>query len=127
MKTIKRSGLKKLPVIILFLTVCYSCNPKQNYINNFEKFVIEVENQYEEYTEQDWADADQKFELYAVDEYKKFKEEMTREERKKVNKLKGKYIGVRAKAVANGLIDELEDKMEEILDGLDGLLDEFAE
>ena len=103
-----------IAVLGLFL-LCESCQSRpRNYVENFERFVMKVEQNAETYSKDDWKKAD--------DTFKKFKQEklnrenagskFSSEEQNKIGKLEARYYKVRVASVAKGLIEEVEGDLE---------------
>ena len=126
MKSDKLQTIILSVMTILFVALCYSCDPVKSYIEEFDAFVTETEASSENYSEEDWEKADEKFASFVDEEYKKVAKKLTREDRKTVNQIKAKYLALRTKAVAKGLIDNMDQKLEEIIDGYDTFIEELT-
>jgi hypothetical protein len=107
--------------IILSSLSCKEAIFKGQYISNFESFVEDVRKNSKEYTEADWKASEEKFKFYAETEFEKFKNDLSSEEKSKVNTLKGNYYAIYAKGKANKLGDELKD----LLQQAEGVLNEI--
>jgi hypothetical protein len=75
---------------------------KKTYISKFDEFVSKTSSNCKDFTEKDWAEADSTFAHLENDDLKKWKNELTPDESKHINELKGKYYALKVK---DGLID----------------------
>jgi len=122
--------MKKITTILL-LFAFFSCNQipplnKKKLIERYEKFVTEIGKKYKDYSETDWEESDKNFEYLNL-QYEKFEEEMTQDEKSKIMKLQGKYIGYRTKDRTNDFIEEWKDRMNNVLDKLEGFFESMEE
>ena len=100
-----------IPMMVLFA----SC--KQSQIKKLEKFTTEVSTQYDGYSNSDLEKAQVRFEkLLATVE----KNELTGDEQRHVNELKGECKGYFAQAKARILLDEFNAAVEEAGDEVKG-------
>ena len=104
-----------IALVLGLFTLCESCQSRtRNYVANFERFVMKVEQNAEFYSKDDWKKADETF--------KKFKQEklnrensglnFSSEEQNKIGKLEARYYKVRVASVGKGLIEEVEGDLE---------------
>ena len=104
-----------IALVLGMFSLCESCHSRsQNYVANFERFVMKVEQNAEVYSKDDWKKADETF--------KKFKQEkldqenpglkFSLEEQNKIGKLEARYYKVRVASVGKGLIEEVEGDLE---------------
>lgn len=112
-------------ILVLFAATFTSCNSKTSYMKRFESFVNSISEKQGTYTDQQWQEADIKFEKFSVTEYARYQTELTKEEKQKIGKLKGKYLAIRAKREMGNLIDNLNDAVEQLGGGIEGFTEEI--
>jgi hypothetical protein len=124
-KNMQKSILKipELIFAVFFIVSCTNFGRKSSCISSFERFVESVENKQSAYTDEDWECADLKFEQFADADYQKYVCKLTKEEKQKISKLKGKYIAICAKSEVGNVFDGIQDA----LDQLGGVVEGFAE
>ena len=117
--------------VLLVLLLLVACGSRQsrprNFIASFEGFVMKVEKDAENYSKDDWKNADETF--------KEFKQEklnrenagvkFSSEEQNKIGKLEARYYKVRVSATGKGLIEEVEGDLEYLKGFAEEVLDEF--
>lgn len=94
---------------LLLIVSCSFFENKNTYIKDYSEFINEVSISGENFSGQQWADSDSLYLLYSSDYYEKYKDELTKNERNKVNKLTGEYIALRAVNVGKGIVSDIED------------------
>lgn len=69
--------------LLLAMVLMVGCAPmtKESYLEDYNAFIDKVLAEYDSYTDQDWADAEEQMELYRGEYFQKFKSELTNEER----------------------------------------------
>lgn len=101
---------KVVLIFIALLTVsCSFFDNKNTYIEDYSEFINEVSISAEHFSDKKWSDSDSLYLLYSTDYYEKYKVELTKNERNKVNKLTGEYIALRAVSVGKGILSNIED------------------
>ena len=99
------------PLVLLFLIILHSCSieSKKTYISKFDEFVSETSSNCKDFSEKDWAKVDTTFAHLENEDLKKWQNELTPDESKHINELKGKYYALKVKAgfkdLKNGLND----------------------
>lgn len=81
-------------LILLFLfVVLTSCAPqsKDSYLKEYQKFILNVKNECENYSEGDWLRADKKFIVFSEELYGKFEQDLTWKESLLLSKHEVKY------------------------------------
>lgn len=99
-------------LVLLGLSSCESMRI-DNFMNNLESFVNEVELKCESYKENDWAVADKKFDNLIEIKYPELKGAMTAAEIKSTNTLIGKYKALKFKGGIRSIKSELKDVIEQ--------------
>ena len=123
---------KVLAIMMLAFVVTISANScktgfsKGTYISSLESFVDSVEQDYQHYDEADWQSADERMTAFKED-YEKYTNDFTSEERRNVSKLMSKYDTIQKKAGVTGffkgigdIIDQGIGTVEGVLEGLQG-------
>ena len=99
-------------LVLLGLSSCESMRI-DNFMNNLESFVNEVELKCENYDEVDWQVADKKYENFIEIKYPELKGAMTVAEKSKANTLIGKYQALKFKSGLRSIKSELQDVIEQ--------------
>ena len=74
----------------------FSCgNSKEDYINDYSDFVEEVSEESISYSGDQWQNADSINDVYSSDYYEAYSHDMTDDEKARVSRLKGRYLGLR--------------------------------
>lgn len=112
MKTKRAAHKVKILTLFLFIITvsCQAPKTKEEYLNNFEKFVDRVEQNHKKYNKKDWEWADSQFEKYNKKWYLKFKGEYSLENQIKIKALIIEYNSFRNKENLGEIIKELFEK-----------------
>ena len=94
-----------LMAMVVMLTACQQS--KEDYIKEFENFVEEVAEECTEYTEEQWEDVAEEFELL-VKKAEKY-QDLTVEEKMELATVQAKYAGLQAKKGIDKVIDDVKD------------------
>ncbi len=94
-----------LMAMVVMLTACQQS--KEDYIKEFENFVEEVAEECTEYTEEQWEDVAEEFELL-VKKAEKY-QDLTVEEKMELATVQAKYAGLQAKKGIDKVIDGVKD------------------
>jgi hypothetical protein len=121
--------IKKLLTLQLFfltiVTIGCSSYTKDDYLNDFTNFILDVEIEYKNYSMDDWEERNLEFQQFTDEYYQQYKEELTTEDRKQVAKLKAKYQTIIIKHNAKELIDGISDGLNLLEGVVDGVLEEI--
>lgn len=101
--------MNKVMLIALFAVSCSFFDNKNTYLEDYSEFINEVSISGENFSDKQWSDSDSLYLLYSTNYYEKYKSELTKNERNKVNKLTGEYIALRAVSVGKGIVSDIED------------------
>lgn len=82
--------IKCLFVILLILTAI-SCNTKDRYLTNFEKFIEDVEQSGAEYSNEDWENVSDEYDAFVGDYLEQYSDQLTKEDYKQIGRLKARY------------------------------------
>ena len=128
----KVAKLRKLTILIigivavnLLFIACKSAS--ERYINSFESFVSDVEDDASNFSKKDWELNDMEFENFTNEKYERVAEELTANDKKKVGELSARYYKVRAKSYVENLIDAIEDGLNYIEGFANGILNDNNE
>ena len=94
-----------LMAMIVMMTSCQQT--KEDYIKEFEDFVEEVSEECADYTEEQWKEVAEEFELL-VKKAEKY-QDLTAEEKLELAKVQAKYAGLQAKKGIDKVIDGVKD------------------
>jgi len=84
---------------------------KGNYIQENEQFINEVKTDYKSYSTEDWENVEEKYELFTVAEFEKYKDQLTAE------------ALIKLKIGANDLMEKSKCLMRQAENRLDGVLE----
>jgi hypothetical protein len=108
---------------ILFLCAIFSCtNSATSVKSNINSIVIDTENNYKSFTEDDWLKKDKELEELT----KKFDENRsnyTPEQIEEINKLIGRYSVLKIKKAGNDLMIDLQDMGQQLGGAIEALTD----
>ena len=101
-------------IAIICMLVIAGCNQRrksQNAMANLKEFVMKVEDNAPEYTDEDWNRCDAEYDalVQEIDKYR-----YTSENSREIGRLKGKYSGIKSKYKGKELIENVENKYEEL-------------
>ena len=101
----KKMFYEALMAMVVMLPACQQS--KEDYIKEFENFVEEVAEECTEYTEEQWEDVAEEFELL-VKKAEKY-QDLTVEEKMELATVQAKYAGLQAKKGIDKVIDGVKD------------------
>ena len=106
-----------LCVSIMFL----SCEPatKEAYLKHYAEFMNKVTTEASNYTEADWARADEEFSQLSVTWYEQFESELSFAEELKLAGYQAKYAFYRGVSGVGPVLKEVMDSSDEIIQGVD--------
>ena len=79
--------LKRTPFLLMLLSVLLvACGPmsKQQFMNDYDRFMQDVKEDYRDYDESDWEKRNEELNAFLEENYSEFEEEMTSEEKAKI-------------------------------------------
>ncbi len=128
---IKIVRLRVLAILIGIAVCCVlfvACQSStQKYMNSFEDFVCEVENDASNFSEKEWKQNDVEFDKYVNEKYENVADELSSSDKKKVGELTARYYKVRAKSYGESLMDAIEDGLNYIEGLANGILNDNNE
>ena len=86
--------MKNLLLILLTTLLLASCNNKDAYIDEFGKFMNDIENVNEDYSDQEWALIEIQFDDLSIYQFKDFKDELTDNDMKQIEKFKERFTKI---------------------------------
>ncbi len=86
--------------LVLINTSCTfdECTSKSLYLASFDNFINKIEKKHNDYKKDDWKVADEKFKKLTEDCYKKFEDDFTGKDKKRIVKNGIKYTFYRVKS-----------------------------
>jgi hypothetical protein len=97
--------------VSIFLTSC-KFYTKKTYISKLDTFIIETNNNYKNYTNHDWNEADSLYNNLQAD-YKEIRSELTDDESTRINNLLGKYQAIKLKSEVINIKTDLNNMMQQ--------------
>ena len=86
--------MKYLLLIVLTSLLLFSCNNKDSYIEQFGQFMNDTENVNEDYSDQEWAEIEMKFNDLYLDQFEKYKNDLTENDIKQIEKFKDRFTKI---------------------------------
>lgn len=117
--------MKKILLLIVFTIGLIACNSKQTPIDNLADLTEEIQNESAEYSQEDWEQTAQKFEMIEL-ELSEFQSQYTDEELKEIGRLKGICLARFAKHSLRSLGTEIENALKEAKGIMEGFTDELS-
>ena len=121
--------MKKVLAILMFamaVTIltnsCKTGFSKGTYISSLERFVTSVEENYQGFNEADWQHAEERMVAFS-DDYSKYADQFSSDERREVSKLMSKYKVIRGKAKVSGFFQGIEEIIDEGKGAVEGVLE----
>jgi len=106
----------------LFAFLLCSCGTlsynKNKYVDDFGQFMKTVEKEYPTYSEKDWKKADKKYNKYTKDYYNKYGEELSVEEKSRINKYKISYNALKLKYRAGDIYQQTKGAVEGVIESI---------
>ncbi|HIT83664.1 MAG TPA: hypothetical protein IAA99_05660 [Candidatus Avibacteroides faecavium] len=88
-----------LPAFILPL-LFVSCTSKEDYIEDFHLFIDEVKADSPAFNDEQWDEADVRFDELSEEDFADFKDELTDDELHDIDQMTAIYLGLKAKKEA---------------------------
>ena len=92
--------------LAVFSTSCLVPTSKETYLENFERFVKDVEKNCEKFKASDWRWANARFSKYSDEWFEKYRDELNLEEKMEVTSLKARYLGAKEGNTIGRMINE---------------------
>lgn len=114
---------QSLKILLVLLLMC-SCNREESTLSDYRKFAMELKENSSDYTEEDWNDVVKKYEeLEKEVEQCKF----SSEEKKELNRLRGRCAVYLLKSITKQAKHKMEDTVEQFSDMVEGVNEAFSE
>jgi hypothetical protein len=109
-----RKMFRNVYYLAFFILLFSSCEfyTKKVYITTLDTFIIETNNNYKDFTNKDWNEADSLYNNFQTD-YREIRSELSGEESARINQLLGKYQAMRIKAEVNNVKSDLKDMLQQ--------------
>ncbi len=114
-----RIGIGLLYGIVVALLIISCESTPIGYVNGFERFVMRIERNASNYTQEQWKQNDGQLQKY-VERYQTEKSKLLPDEKRKVGELTFRYYKVRVKVVGFNVLGEIDGW----LDYIEGFADE---
>ena len=118
--------------IVVVIVVCaitlFLINPqikkvrKNAYINNFEEFVVKVQENHKDYSEEDWTEIEEEYETLSEKKRLRYDKLFTKEDKRRINKLEGEYLSYRAGGFFDNVIEKTKDVINNAAEYVDGFM-----
>jgi len=125
----KLIAVKKNLIIIFGLIFIFSnctfdeCTSKSLYMTSFENFIDKTKDKYDNYKDEDWKKADSKFEKLTEECFKKFEDEFSEADKRKIVKYSLKYGFYRVKSELPIKINTDSKEWNEFFDNINSIVD----
>lgn len=107
--------MKTVLSLLLGVLLFTACSPsKTSYLSNFKDFVENVKDNCQNYTEEDWAKINAKYDEYTATFDEKFNKDFTDAERAEVTKLKSMFATLQLKSKANKVKENVKNTFKEM-------------
>ena len=125
--------MKQIVYLLLCLVfIVNSCNSdqslsKKRYLKKFQSFIEAVEQDYPSFEKENWDKSDETFNELSKVDYKRFEVNLTEDENDEINRLIGKYNGFKFKGKSKIFIQEMDEKIEDATDRVNGFIEAITE
>ena len=133
--TVIRTVKKEKNLIIQILVVIVVCSialimtntitetvGKDSYINDFEDFVGEVKNDYEEYSKSEWKDIEKEYLDFSEKKRLVYEELLSKEDKKRLSRLEGEYRSYRTSGFIDNIMTTTKDAFNNAVEYIDGFI-----
>ncbi len=110
-------------LIFAALILLTACQSKETYLADFARFVEDVKAEGDNYSLEQWQNAEKSFQQFAEVDYQKHLLELTKAEREQVGRLKASYHVVLAKRDLKNFMNDAKDSLYE----LKGVVEEITD
>lgn len=110
-------------VVLLCVTACDAFYSKDKYLKDFERFVAQTEQNFINYTNDDWDNTDLEYNQFTSELYQKVYSKLTVEDQKQIGKLKARYQTTKLKSEINGTIQSIKDDVIQAKGALEEVVD----
>lgn len=111
-------ALRRKAIIIYYITligISSSCHneSKERFMKEFETFISDVDTGAKNYSNADWQTADEQFAEYKDNQFPKWEDLMTPDEKDKVNKIIVKYQAIQVKREIKDVKNQIENAIDQ--------------
>ena len=117
--------MKKIFLLIVFTLGLVACNSKQTPMGDLADLTEKIQNESAEYSQEDWEQAAQKYEMIEQ-ELSEFMTEYSDEELKEIGRLKGICLARFTKHSLHSLGTEMENALKEAKGIMKGFTEELS-
>lgn len=107
--------MKTVLSLLLGVLLFTACSPsKTSYLSNFKDFVENVKDNCQNYTEEDWAKINAKYDEYTATFDEKYNKDFTDAEKAEVTKLKSMFATLQLKSKVNKVKENVKNTFKEM-------------
>lgn len=107
---------KLIILVLAFVLGCNSFTGKQSYMKDFEQFILVIKNR-PSITDEEWQQFDRQFADLSEVRYKKYEQELTTEEFRKIDGWRSDYHFIRFGAQVKGGIKDGVNRLQQLYNG----------
>jgi len=109
--------------ILIFFSSCSAFYSKEDYIKDFTAFVETVEKDYSTFKEEDWKNSDLDYQKYTNEDFLKFRDKLSEDDKYIIGKLKGRYETLKLKVELKKVYDNAKDAVDQASGVIDGVIE----
>tara|TARA_B100000795_G_scaffold72593_1_gene51269 strand:+ start:2145 stop:2678 length:534 start_codon:yes stop_codon:yes gene_type:complete len=95
---------------------------KNTYINNFEQFVLKVQENHKDYSEEDWTKIEEEYQELSENQRQRYEKLFTKEDKKRISGLEGGYLSYRAGGFMDNVIETTKDAFNNAAEYVNGFM-----
>ena len=95
---------------------------KNTYINNFEAFVVKVQENHKDYSKEDWTVIEEEYQELSEKQRQRYEKLFTEEDKKRIRGLEGEYLSYRTGGRINNVFETIEDGFNNAVEYVDGFI-----
>jgi len=95
---------------------------KNTYINNFEAFVVKVQENYKDYSKEDWTEIEEEYQKLSETQRQRYEKLFTEEDKKRIIGLEGEYLSYRTGGRIHNVFETIEDGFNNAVEYVDGFI-----
>jgi len=127
-KTIKNMKIINSIIISIVITgIIFGCQSKTaekaESVISFEKFITQLEKDYQKYTSENWKEADTTYNIFCRKFDNEYESVLNEADKEKISNLKGKYKGYKLKYNAKNALNNVKDVLNDVGNQVGGFID----
>ncbi len=96
---------------------------KNTYINNFEQFVVKVQENHKDYSEEDWTKIEEEYLDLSEKKRLIYEDLLTKEDKKRLSRLEGQYLSYRTSGFIDNIMKTTKDVFINAVEYIDGFIE----